>query len=260
MRWPPWPRGLVNGRLDLPLTQGNPVASATVGPDGQNPVRSGAWTAAVWHGTRIASITVVTCGLAPRCPAVTSSDNGRQRSPLLFAGQVQRAGPPTPQPPHPVIIRRTTRVGVGRLNLKIPISARRRRAGAGVIVESTLTSHTTSPSAAATTFRPPTPPPVTSLLKHDPAPAGHQDLAPEGGPGANRERPGYGHLRERPGNDRGPRSATGVLGGTGASAGPLRGHQPRSASRCGSGISSTLMPTMASPRPRDTLAITSGSS
>ena len=38
------------------------------------------------------------------------------------------------------------------------------------------------------------------------------------------------------------------------------GHQPRSASRCGCGISSTLMPTMASPRPRETLAITSGSS
>src|SRR5690349_24734859 len=37
-------------------------------------------------------------------------------------------------------------------------------------------------------------------------------------------------------------------------------YQPRSASRCGWGISSTLMPTMASPSPRDTLAITSGSS
>src|SRR3954452_6296789 len=36
--------------------------------------------------------------------------------------------------------------------------------------------------------------------------------------------------------------------------------QPRSASRCGSGISSTLMPTMASPRPRLTLATTSGPS
>src|SRR5262249_40912486 len=46
---------------------------------------------------------------------------------------------------------------------------------------------------------------------------------------------------------------------------PLQGedsddHQPRSARRCGCGISSTLMPTMASPRPRDTLASTSGSS
>ena len=38
------------------------------------------------------------------------------------------------------------------------------------------------------------------------------------------------------------------------------GHQPRSESRCGCGISSTLMPTIASPRPRETLATTSGSS
>ncbi len=38
------------------------------------------------------------------------------------------------------------------------------------------------------------------------------------------------------------------------------GYHPRSASRCGAGISSTLMPTMASPSPRDTLASTSGSS
>ena len=37
-------------------------------------------------------------------------------------------------------------------------------------------------------------------------------------------------------------------------------HQPRSASRCGAGTSATLMPTMASPRPRDTRAISSGSS
>src|SRR4029079_437634 len=37
-------------------------------------------------------------------------------------------------------------------------------------------------------------------------------------------------------------------------------YQPRSARRCGCGISSTLMPTMASPSPRDTFAITSGSS
>ena len=37
-------------------------------------------------------------------------------------------------------------------------------------------------------------------------------------------------------------------------------HQPRSARRCGAGMSSTLMPTIASPSPRDTLAITSGSS
>ena len=37
-------------------------------------------------------------------------------------------------------------------------------------------------------------------------------------------------------------------------------YQPRSASRCGCGISSTLMPTMASPRPRETFATTSGSS
>ena len=43
--------------------------------------------------------------------------------------------------------------------------------------------------------------------------------------------------------------------------GPVEGvHQPRSASRCGCGISSTLIPTMASPRPRETLAMTSGSS
>ena len=37
-------------------------------------------------------------------------------------------------------------------------------------------------------------------------------------------------------------------------------YHPRSASRCGAAISSTLMPTMASPSPRDTLASTSGSS
>ncbi len=37
-------------------------------------------------------------------------------------------------------------------------------------------------------------------------------------------------------------------------------HQPRSARRCGCGISSTLSPTIASPRPRETLAMTSGSS
>src|SRR5690606_14169947 len=41
---------------------------------------------------------------------------------------------------------------------------------------------------------------------------------------------------------------------------PCAGHQPRSARRWEAGISLTLMPTMASPRPRDTLAITSGSS
>ncbi len=39
-----------------------------------------------------------------------------------------------------------------------------------------------------------------------------------------------------------------------------QGHQPRSARRWGWGMSSTLMPTMASPRPRETLAMTSGSS
>ena len=37
-------------------------------------------------------------------------------------------------------------------------------------------------------------------------------------------------------------------------------HQPRSARRCGAGRSATLMPTMASPRPRETSAMTSGSS
>ena len=37
-------------------------------------------------------------------------------------------------------------------------------------------------------------------------------------------------------------------------------YQPRSASRCGCAMSSTLMPTIASPRPRDTCARTSGSS
>ena len=37
-------------------------------------------------------------------------------------------------------------------------------------------------------------------------------------------------------------------------------YQPRSARRWGWGISSTLMPTMASPRPREALAMTSGSS
>jgi hypothetical protein len=39
-----------------------------------------------------------------------------------------------------------------------------------------------------------------------------------------------------------------------------RRHQPRVASRWSTGTSSTLMPTMASPSPRDTLAMTSGSS
>src|SRR5690606_6343957 len=38
------------------------------------------------------------------------------------------------------------------------------------------------------------------------------------------------------------------------------GYQPRSARRWGSGTSSTLMPTIASPKPRDTSAITEGSS
>ena len=42
--------------------------------------------------------------------------------------------------------------------------------------------------------------------------------------------------------------------------GRARDHQTRSASRCGCGFSSTLMPTIASPRPRETLAMTSGSS
>src|SRR5258708_4328656 len=37
-------------------------------------------------------------------------------------------------------------------------------------------------------------------------------------------------------------------------------YQPRFARRCGSETCSTLMPTIASPRPRDTLASTSGSS
>src|SRR5262249_53292963 len=37
-------------------------------------------------------------------------------------------------------------------------------------------------------------------------------------------------------------------------------YQPRSARRCGAGISSTLMPTIASPKPREALAMTSGSS
>ena len=37
-------------------------------------------------------------------------------------------------------------------------------------------------------------------------------------------------------------------------------YQPRSASRCGCGMSSTLMPTIASPSPRLTFATTSGSS
>src|SRR5699024_12103689 len=36
-------------------------------------------------------------------------------------------------------------------------------------------------------------------------------------------------------------------------------HQPRSASRCGAGMSATLVPTMASPRPRETFASTAGS-
>ena len=39
-----------------------------------------------------------------------------------------------------------------------------------------------------------------------------------------------------------------------------RAHQPRVASRWSTGTSSTLMPTIASPNPRDTLATTSGSS
>ena len=37
-------------------------------------------------------------------------------------------------------------------------------------------------------------------------------------------------------------------------------HQPRSARRCGAGTSATLMPTIASPRPRETSAMTAGSS
>ena len=40
----------------------------------------------------------------------------------------------------------------------------------------------------------------------------------------------------------------------------VRRHQPRSARRCGAARSPTLMPTMASPSPRDTSAITDGSS
>src|SRR5215207_354328 len=51
---------------------------------------------------------------------------------------------------------------------------------------------------------------------------------------------------------------------TGCALGALRlvakGHQPRSASRCGAARSPTLMPTIASPSPRDTSAITAGSS
>ena len=39
-----------------------------------------------------------------------------------------------------------------------------------------------------------------------------------------------------------------------------RRHQPRSASRCGAGTSATLMPTIASPSPREAFAISSGSS
>src|SRR5690606_21145805 len=41
---------------------------------------------------------------------------------------------------------------------------------------------------------------------------------------------------------------------------PVGRHQPRSARRCGTGISSTLRPTIASPRPRETSATTAGSS
>ena len=40
----------------------------------------------------------------------------------------------------------------------------------------------------------------------------------------------------------------------------IAGYQPRSARRCGAAISSTLMPTIGSPSPRDTRANTSGSS
>ncbi len=40
----------------------------------------------------------------------------------------------------------------------------------------------------------------------------------------------------------------------------VRRHQPRSARRCGAARSPTLMPTMASPSPRETSAITDGSS
>src|SRR5699024_9115850 len=42
--------------------------------------------------------------------------------------------------------------------------------------------------------------------------------------------------------------------------GPELRHQPRSESRCGTGSSSTLRPTIAAPSPRETSAITSGSS
>ena len=47
---------------------------------------------------------------------------------------------------------------------------------------------------------------------------------------------------------------------TGRASSSPRRYQPRWASRCGTGMSSTLMPTIASPRPRETFATTSGSS
>ena len=50
----------------------------------------------------------------------------------------------------------------------------------------------------------------------------------------------------------------GWLDGHGLSTGWSRAHQPRPAYRSDSGSVSMLMPTIASPSPRDTLAMTSG--
>ena len=80
-----------------------------------------------------------------------------------------------------------------------------------------------------------------------------------GGQGARAaavQHPRSGHLTGAAPIGERPRSR----GGTGAVGRAGRAYQPRSARRCGSGISSTLMPTMASPSPRETLAMTSGSS
>ena len=93
--------------------------------------------------------------------------------------------------------------------------------------------------------------PVRRARLRRPGAAGRPDDADHGGP-ARRPRPaGRGGLRVRQRRDRADRVAA---------LSARSDYQPRSDSRCGCGISSTLMPTIASPSPRETLATTSGSS
>ncbi|MFD0597797.1 hypothetical protein ACFQZ4_40485 [Catellatospora coxensis] len=89
--------------------------------------------------------------------------------------------------------------------------------------------------------------PAPARTRHGPAPPGH--------------RPRRRGLREASDPPAEQRTGREVMRSPGWSRRrDRRVHQPRSARRCGCGISSTLMPTMASPRPRETFAITSGSS